>query len=187
MHNQPNLLNYYRFVNAFTAEECDFLVNSKFNLGPALTENGVKSDLRKSNVFWIPKTAQYDGLHQKVMELVGKCNKEFFNFDISVLHEKLQFTEYDSSYQGHYDWHFDVGGSPVHCGRKLSVSVQLSDPSAYEGGELQFSLDAGRTVVAEKGKGTMIIFPSYLQHRVTPVTKGTRYSLVTWITGPPFR
>jgi PKHD-type hydroxylase len=69
----------------------------------------------------------------------------------------------------------------------LSISVQLSDPSEYEGGDLQFSLYGDRTVIAEKEQGTMVIFPSYMRHRVTPVTRGTRRSLVTWITGPPFR
>jgi PKHD-type hydroxylase len=121
------------------------------------------------------------------MSCVGQCNKEFFNFDISSLHENLQYTEYDESYQGRYDWHFDVGEGPLNCGRKLSVSIQLSDPSEYDGGDLQFSLDGDRTVIAEKDQGTMIIFPSYLRHRVTPVTRGARRSLVTWITGPPFR
>ena len=69
--------------------------------------------------------------------------------------------------------------------RKISIVVQLSDPLEYEGGELQIS-DGGTNRVCEKTKGTIIIFPSYLLHRVTPVTKGTRRSLVLWVTGPPF-
>jgi PKHD-type hydroxylase len=185
-HN-PNLIRYYRFAPAFTKEECMGLRGANFTLAPGLTEDGKNSEVRKSQIYWVPKTHQWEEIHQRIMNLVGQCNKEFFNFDITSLQENLQYTEYDESYQGRYDWHFDVGEGPLNCGRKLSVSIQLSDPSEYEGGELQFSLDGDRTVVAEKEQGTMIIFPSYLRHRVTPVTKGTRRSLVTWITGPPFR
>jgi PKHD-type hydroxylase len=185
-HN-PNLIRYYRFINAFTPEECNFLINSKFKLEPGLTEDGKNSEVRKSQIYWLPKTHHFEPIYQKIMNLVGQCNKEFFSFTITSLQENLQYTEYDESYQGRYDWHFDIGEGPLNCARKLSVSIQLSDPSEYEGGELQFSLDGDRTVVAEKERGTMVIFPSYLRHRVTPVTKGTRRSLVTWITGPPFQ
>ena len=185
--SNPNLIKYYRFVNAFSPDECKALTNFNFELGPGLTEDGKNSEVRKSQVYWIPKTEQWANLYQKIMELVGKCNKEFYNFDITSLQENLQYTEYDESYQGRYDWHFDVGEGALNCGRKLSISIQLSDPSEYEGGELQFSLDGDKICVAEKEQGTMVIFPSYLRHRVTPVTKGARRSLVTWITGPPFR
>jgi PKHD-type hydroxylase len=185
--SNPNLIKYYRFVNAFSPDECKALTNFNFELGPGLTEDGKNTEVRKSQVYWIPKTEQWGDLYQKIMELVGKCNKEFYNFDISSLTENLQYTEYHQDYQGRYDWHFDVGEGALNCGRKLSVSIQLSDPSEYEGGELQFSLDGDKICVAEKDQGTMMIFPSYLRHRVTPVTKGIRRSLVTWITGPPFR
>jgi len=185
--SNPNLTRYYRFVNAFSPEECKALASAQFKTDPGFTEDGKNTEVRKSQIFWIPKTQEWGDLHQKIMTLVGQCNKEFFNFDISSLTEHLQYTEYDASYQGHYDWHFDVGEGALNCGRKLSVSIQLSDPSEYEGGELQFSMDGDKILVAEKEQGTMVIFPSYLRHRVTPVTKGLRRSLVTWITGPPFR
>jgi PKHD-type hydroxylase len=174
-------------MNAFAPEECNFITNSKFQLSPGLTEDGKNTEVRKSKIYWIPKNQEWAELYQKIMNLVGHCNKEFYNFDISSLTENLQFTEYDESYQGHYDWHFDVGEGALNCGRKLSVVVQLTDPSKYEGGELQFSMDGDKILVAEKEQGTVIIFPSYMRHRVTPVTKGRRHSLVTWITGPPFR
>ena len=98
--------------------------------------------------------------------------------------ENIQFTEYDSAYDGYYDWHIDTGGKELSSNRKLSMSVQLSDPSEYEGGELQVVKE---TNVLKKNRGSAFIFPSYLLHRVTPVTKGTRYSLVCWISGHPFR
>ena len=183
----PNLIKYYRFTNVFSVDECTSLRAANFALAPGLTDDGKNSEVRKSQIYWIPKTCTWEPLYQKIMSLVGQCNREFFSFEITSLQENLQYTEYDASYQGKYDWHFDVGEGPLNGGRKLSVSIQLSDPSEYEGGELQFSLDGDKVVVAEKEQGTVIIFPSYLRHRVTPVTKGTRRSLVTWITGPPFR
>ena len=101
--------------------------------------------------------------------------------------ENLQFTMYDESFGGRYDWHVDHGGHQSG-GRKLSVVVQLSDPLTYEGGELQFGQATDDKIeVADKNKGCVVLFPSYMRHRATEVTKGTRYSLVTWITGPPFR
>jgi PKHD-type hydroxylase len=185
--SNPNLLNYYKFPKVFTPEECKAITNFNFELGPGLTEDGKNTGTRKSQIYWIPKTEKFAELYQKIMNLVGQCNRDFYNFDITSLTENLQYTEYDESYQGHYDWHFDIGNGPLNCGRKLSVSIQLSDPSEYEGGELQFSIGGDQTVVSEKDQGTMTIFPSYMKHRVTPVTKGRRRSLVTWITGPPFR
>ena len=70
--------------------------------------------------------------------------------------------------------------------RKISITVQLSDPSEYEGGDLQIKINAGQSDTP-KGLGNVVIFPSYLLHRVTPVTKGLRRSLVLWITGPAFK
>ena len=70
--------------------------------------------------------------------------------------------------------------------RKLSITVQLSDATEYEGGELQFMVNQN-IITAPKEKGTAIIFPSFCLHRVTPVIKGSRKSIVGWIAGPPYR
>jgi predicted 2-oxoglutarate/Fe(II)-dependent dioxygenase YbiX len=102
----------------------------------------------------------------------------------------IQFTEYHESVQGHYDWHNDVlwgDGTPVH--RKLSMVIQLSDPSEYEGANLElkpFYLNAPNETML-KQQGTIIVFPSIVEHRVTPIIKGTRYSLVAWMEGPKWR
>ena len=84
--------------------------------------------------------------------------------------------------EGYYDWHVDMG--PGKANRKLSLVCQLSDPSEYEGGELQ--IHTGQIHTVEKKKGLVVIFPSYLLHCVTPVTSGKRQTLVLWIEGPPF-
>jgi PKHD-type hydroxylase len=121
------------------------------------------------------------------LKLSGEANDSFYKFDLTEMTENLQFTMYDESFGGRYDWHVDHGGHQSG-GRKLSVVVQLSDPLTYEGGELQFGQATDDKIeVADKNKGCVVLFPSYMRHRATEVTKGTRYSLVTWITGPPFR
>jgi PKHD-type hydroxylase len=100
---------------------------------------------------------------------------------LSGFQEPLQIAEYESG--GHYDWHVDIGAD-ITSGRKISASVQLSDGNGYEGGELEFlnvdSMDFPRSL------GSVIIFPSYLPHRVKPVTRGIRRSLVVWVHGNPF-
>ena len=84
---------------------------------------------------------------------------------------------------GHFGWHMDVG---PRTPRKLSLTLQLTDPSRYQGGELQFFTgDIVRT--APRDRGMLIAFPSYMVHQVTPVTAGTRKSIVAWVSGPQFR
>ena len=99
------------------------------------------------------------------------------------INEGLQFTNYEAP-SGKYGKHVDRGlNMPV---RKLSISIQLTDPEEYEGGELYLYNDDKETLM-DKTQGTLIIFPSYVLHEVMPVTKGTRNSLVTWVTGKQFK
>ncbi|MDB2656544.1 2OG-Fe(II) oxygenase [Crocinitomicaceae bacterium] len=79
----------------------------------------------------------------------------------------------------------DFGAAEISA-RKLSVTVQLSDPDEYEGGDLEFMINH-KTVKAPRKKGTIVVFPSFIMHRVTPITKGTRQSIVGWVSGPPYR
>ena len=99
--------------------------------------------------------------------------------------EDTQLGRYKSSDEGHYDWHMDAGPPQNDLQRKLSVSILLSDPSEFEGGELQFKGMEDRKILTKQG--SIVVFPSFIEHKVTPVTKGVRYSAVTWATGPSFR
>lgn len=108
-----------------------------------------------------------------------------WGFALSGL-EDVQIGRY--SVDGHYDWHTDdgIGSSPTY--RKLSFVLLLNDPSEYEGGVLEIeSFNKDRIYTKEMKCGSVIVFPSCLKHRVTPVTKGTRYSAVGWASGPYFR
>ncbi len=81
----------------------------------------------------------------------------------------------------HYGWHMDVGPDGDTATRKISVTVQLSDPDTYEGGNLE--LMPGDVAIMRRVQGGAVLFPSFLLHRVTPMEKGTRYSLVAWFVG----
>lgn len=196
MLTNPNHQNWYKFIGGFTSEECDRIVSIFKNqdlkmarVGEITDGGNVDESIRKSLVFWVPKLPKYSWIYERILQLSGKANDDFYKFDLTEIAEHLQFTMYDESFGGRYDWHVDSSGRETQCGaRKLSVVVQLSDPCSYEGGELQFGTSTDdRLQVADKNKGCVVLFPSYMRHRATEVTKGTRYSLVTWITGPPFR
>jgi PKHD-type hydroxylase len=116
--------------------------------------------------------------------VVGEMNERFFGFDLTSFDQGLQLTRYDGTDEQHYDWHVDRGMGTGQ--RKLAITLQLSDPKDYEGGdlELRFGKDP---ITVNKDRGMITLFPSYTMRRVTPVTKGTRYSLVAWVSGPPFK
>ncbi len=139
---------------------------------------------RKSKVYFIPKIWEFSWIYNKIFHFICKINTEIYKFNLTEIENYLQYTEYDESYQGHYDWHMDIGLNENSC-RKLSLSIQLSDSSEYEGGELQINM-GGNILTCCKSKGAITVFPSFLLHRVTPVTKGMRRSLVLWVSGPPF-
>jgi PKHD-type hydroxylase len=179
--SSSNHTDYYRFLKEISEENIDTLRNilDKQELVDAKVGEGtLDSSKRRSKIWWLPKTEEFFEIYKLLFNLVGQCNSQFYKFKLSDISEQIQYTVYD---EGHYDWHLDMGPGKQ---RKLSLVVELSDPSEYEGGELQ--INTGQIIVPEKDKGTVIIFPSYLLHRVTPVTRGTRRSLVLWINGPPF-
>lgn len=187
MKINPFISEYLEIDGGFSTEECEFLINQQFDVKPGKVgkDEGVVNPIRKSKVYWIPKLYNWKGLFEKIMTMIEQCNREYYKFEITSLSENLQYTEYDSEYQGYYDYHLDIGSGYESC-RKLSLSVQLSDESDYEGGELEFLVNANKRHASKK-RGTVIIFPSYILHKVNPVTRGKRCSLVTWVTGPPFR
>lgn len=177
--------NYYYFKNALSNEEIEAIksIAEDYPMERGTAGGAVRQGYRKSKIRWIPRVDATIWLYDKIGDMVKKANK-IWGFDLTGFGEDLQFGEYNSEDRGYYDWHLDLG--PESIWRKISLSIQLTDPETYEGGDLQFH-KSQKYVTAPKEKGTVILFPSYLCHRVTPVTKGVRHSLVTWITGPPYR
>ena len=184
-----NHMNYYYFTNAFTQEEILKIIEIGENLPitPGTTvghdnEVGV-SEYRISDISWINETEETAWIYEKIANYAKIANKEMWNFDIWDYQDLLQFTKYYGD-GGHYDWHVDLG--PGISNRKLSCVLQLSSPEEYEGGVLQMN-PGGNIIEVPQGLGTICFFPSFLLHRVTPLTSGIRKSLVTWLCGANFR
>lgn len=149
--------------------------------------NQIDPAVRRSKTSWISSTPETVWIYDRLGYIVRMLNGRFFQFDITGFHEDLQYTVYESNVEGNYEAHIDSGMSGRNTPpRKLSLSLQLSHPDEYEGGDLELITGTVPTKT-KREQGVVIAFPSYTLHRVTPVTKGTRRSLVVWLTGPRFR
>lgn len=148
-------------------------------------ENGsnLNLDVRKSKVKWLYQNQDTTWLYKKIMQIIHSVNLNKWNFELVMAREPIQYTEYDL--EGEYDWHIDTGMG-LSAQRKVSMSLLLSDPDEYEGGNLEI-WPGGEVKVMPRIKNSIVIFPSCLMHRVTPVTKGVRKSLVLWVGGTPYR
>ena len=211
-----NLQNYYYyFQNALTPRFCDELIKygtaqqeqlaltggqtNKINEGKPLSDEDLK-DLKKkrdSNIVWLNDR----WIYKEIQPFIHQANRlAGWNFDWSFS-ESCQFTKYKLNQ--FYDWHadawesaYDNPSNPDTHGkiRKLSVTCSLSAPEDYEGGELEFDFrntDPDKKSIRKcaeiKPRGSIVVFPSFVWHRVKPVTKGTRYSLVIWNLGYPYK
>src|SRR5271155_3151463 len=118
------------------------------------------------------------------------ANRFAFGVDLSFL-PALQFTEYLADESGYYDWHIDTflyaDPVPKATHRKLSLIMQLSNPHDYDGGDIELKAYPPPDKLEIRRRGMMLIFPSLLYHRVMPVTRGKRYSIVAWYEGPQWR
>jgi PKHD-type hydroxylase len=184
---------YHVFSGAIPVEKCNEIIR-RGNLLPAqnasigFDKDHVDNSYRVSTLRW------FFGYENKdIVDIIEyyamNANREYFGFDISVGAFEFQFTEYHGTNKGKYDWHHDVWWeNPRPHDRKLSLSIQLSPPESYTGGEFEFRANHDPLVMATfKPQGSIVVFPSFLEHRVTPVLSGTRYSLVSWVDGPKFR
>jgi PKHD-type hydroxylase len=177
-------INFYAFWNnAFSKEECQTIINIAKNKGLIKGKTRGESDIRNSKISWLYPNDDMDWVFRRVTDIAVNLNERFFKFDLFGLNEGFQFTNYEAP-SSKYGKHIDRGiNTPV---RKLSISIQLTDPEKYEGGEL-YLYEEDKGTLMDKTQGTLIIFPSYVLHEVMPVTKGERNSLVTWITGKQFK
>ena len=210
-----NLSNYYwYFKSALSPKFCDDLIKYSLQQKDSLARTGdynkkklTKNEIndikkkRNSDLVWLDETWIYKEIHP----YIHAANRDAgWNFEWNFS-EKCQFTKYKLNQ--YYDWHCDSWTKPYNTPkdpnqhgkiRKLSVTCQLTDGSEYEGGELEFDLrnydphmrDESKHLIQATEilpKGSIIVFPSFIWHRVKPVKKGTRYSLVMWNLGNPFK
>ena len=174
----------------FTPKQCQLVIDKGMSLkkeeakvGIGGPEGGLDTKKRITTISWIPFKDMPE-MYKDIEATMLKANGNHFGFDGMRLTEVAQFTHYLEG--GFYDWHMDndVLGKHQQPVRKISMTLLLSDPSTFEGGELEF-MSKGKTAKLQQGQA--IFFASWLQHRVKPVTKGERKSLVMWFGGPPFK
>lgn len=178
--------NWQLFSGALPTDFCELMIE-KFSKLPESNGSTFNNSLdhRKSKVRWVYNE---HNLVDILMRYVVEANALAFNVDIQPEMGEMQFGEYQASYGGKYDWHHDVDWqNNRNYDRKLSVVVQLTSPSAYQGGNFEFSEVQSPKPEHWGKQGSILVFPSYLTHRVTEVTEGTRYSLVSWVRGPRWR
>ena len=178
----------------FTPEQCQDIINIGRSMPPKMGGIGVGDNLdnkeiikvekRLSHISWIPFKS-IKPMYRKLEQTMYETNQNHFGFDNMQITEQAQYTEYLNG--GFYEWHTDNGinfmngTSPV---RKISMSLLLNHESEFDGGDLELC-EEGK--VAPLKQGHAIFFASFLNHRVKPVTRGTRKSLVMWFGGTPFK
>ena len=176
------------YEDIFTNEELDIIEklvsNDDLYVGE-ISGDTKNTAVRDSKIKFIESSIESNKwVFERFTGLINNANERFFKFDLSRL-ESLQYTVYNKGqfYRDHMDLGFK---NPNNAVRKLSFTMQLSDPADYDGGELV--IKHGSTPdIARKNRGAITVFPSYVMHEVTPVTRGTRKSIVGWVTGPRWK
>ena len=208
-----NTSNFWYFKSALTPKFCDDVIKYGLSKNEEMAQTGnIKKKLNKEEIKTMKQVRNSDiawlddlWIYKEIHPYVDKANEKAgwnFQWDFS---ESCQFTKYKLNQ--YYDWHCDSYSKPFNQPnninkhgkiRKLSVTCQLTDGSEYEGGELEFDFrdydpskrDESKHLIKAKEilpKGSIVVFPSHLWHRVKPVRKGIRYSLVLWNIGYPFK
>ena len=174
----------------FTPEQCQMVIDAgrrqrpqKAQVGMNKPKGGVDTNKRITTISWIP-FKEMQPMYDQINEFIQKANRNHFGFGDIQITEQAQFTEYPEG--GFYDWHMDTDVTMQHEPpvRKISMTLLLSPENQFEGGDLEL-MAPGKRVKLKQGHA--IIFASFLNHRVAPVTRGVRQSLVMWFGGKPFK
>ena len=174
----------------FTPLQCKMVIEAgreeprkTAEIGADQKEGILDTETRTSHISWIPFKKMPE-MYKDIEKTMKATNGNHFGFDGMQITEQAQYTEYPSG--GFYDWHMDSDVNFAHEPpvRKISMTCLLSHESEFEGGELEFQ-DEGKSVKLKQGQAAF--FASFVRHRVAPITKGVRKSLVMWFGGPPFK
>jgi len=173
----------------FTPEQCQLIINAGRSepVQDGQVGGGAKgvvdTKTRTSHISWIPFNKMPE-MYSTLEQIVNKTNNNHFGFEGVKITEQAQYTEYPAG--GFYDWHIDsdIVGMNEPPVRKISMTCLLSHESEFEGGGLEL-MSEGK--IARPKQGQAIFFASYIRHRVIPITKGVRKSLVMWFGGPSFK
>lgn len=183
------------FRSYLSKETCEKIINDSLQLpshdavvGLNIGSIGLNKEIRKSKVRFInANDSRFTYLFDALWKTAIQANNDFFNIHITKL-DFVQIAEYDASYEGEYKEHHDVfwNNKDPYLHRKLSCVIQLSDPTTYEGGDLELTESTPLDKEC-RDQGSIIYFPSMMRHRANKVTKGTRYSIAAWFEGPKWR
>jgi len=179
---QPYFQPHATAQKFLTEQEMDGLIaeHAAFVAEGKLAYGHTDPTIRRSQVVYLGLIEKYRWLYERVWTAARECNRLFVCVDLGGVESELQLARYDSADQGFYGWHTDFSGArPL---RKHSITIQLSNSDDYEGGDLELLYDK-EPYKLDRSRGTFLVFPSFMLHRVTPVTRGTRWSLVAWIGG----
>ena len=174
----------------FTPEQCQHIINMGENLkreqaqvGSSMPQGKTDTDKRITTISWIPFD-KLPPMYKTLDNLIYRTNVNHFGFDGVRITEQAQYTHYPVG--GFYEWHTDndIVGKTEPPVRKISMTLLLSPPNEFEGGDLEL-IDVGKPVKLKQGHA--VFFASFIPHRVKPVTRGERKSLVMWFGGPSFR
>jgi PKHD-type hydroxylase len=171
------------FPGVFTAGQCDAILaaaqpHMRYRSGLTVPREGMRTALTA----WLEPGPGLEEITARLTRFVSQVNA-YYRYEITGFHDPLLVSRYEAP-GDHFEWHFDNAEINTST-RKLSVAVQLSAPDEYEGGALEFH-PRGELPFA-RGRGSVIVFPAYMSHRVSPVTRGSRASLIWWAHGPAFR
>lgn len=183
-----NLVNYtyWKWDAVLSKEFCRSVLEqidwATAEAGTVTNNRIVDTTVRRTDVVWQPPTQPIGCVAKCYMEMANQSAEWGYNLSTQ---ESTQLARYKSTDEAYYDWHMDSTPPENGIQRKLSCVILLNDPSEFEGGILQFKGMEDQNVLNKQG--SIIVFPSFIEHKVTPVTKGVRYSAATWASGPSFR
>lgn len=181
------LVPFAAYEKIFTATEIDwFRLKAATSVKTEGSTGGkdAPEPLRRSQLCWLNDDSEHHWVFERLSSLVSNANAKFWNFDLTGFGEELQLARYAEDDKGQYGWHHDIAAG---VSRKLSITVQLSLEDDYEGGDLQLFAGAEQMATVSRKVGAVVVFPSFVLHRVMPVTRGVRYSLTAWVSGPSWR
>lgn len=195
MHNITHN-TFWHWPSVLTKEECESIIksaddskwleNNKWKQAGVTEKAIINLELRETKIKWLDTMSPLGCLMQAYLNAAN--HYAGWNYDIRYM-EKVQIGKYSEEENSFYDWHIDTSvPNSNEEQRKLSISLLLSDPKEYEGGRLEFKeLTKEQNEKLLPTRGSIVVFPSFIDHRVTPVTKGIRYSAVTWMIGNKFK
>lgn len=176
--------------HTFTPDQCNKILSTykdklypiKSTVGTGVDQGTYDPNIRAVDTYNIEYSDETKWIFQKIATAIGNANAEYYKYDLLGITHSLQLLHYKSEEKGHYDWHIDAGDGNAAT-RKISLSIPLTNRDMYEGGDLELN-NNGTIMKAIDEQGSITFFPSFMVHRVTPVTSGERWVIVVWVHGP---